>query len=378
MTARPITLDRKRSPSSAESRRIAATGVADACYFRSGPVEGGRKALLKITDRCDLRCAHCFVSATAEGSDMSLAMVVRAIPKLKAARVANVTLTGGEPLIHPELPAILQRLVEAGFDVTVCTNAVSLSGELVAHARLLGHVKFNVSLDGFTGGSHGKFRGNRDSFDATLRNTRLLGDAGLLKGVLSTPNALAASNEYDAVYDLADELSADYLLMNPLSSFGRGIRSHRRLKADEHTMTEIQTRLGDGATDGGPEAVFIRFPNETKPLTGCIAGDIIYVFVNGDVTVCPYLVFATENPDTKHSRDEFIVGNLFDDSDIAAQLDAYRFHERYSVGANPSCKGCSANSSCGKGCPAAVIAAGGTIGDLDADVCPTPVAVTCS
>jgi radical SAM protein with 4Fe4S-binding SPASM domain len=142
-------------------------------------------------------------------------------------------------------------------------------------------------------------------------------------------------------------------------------------------MSEIQTRLEGSATDDSPEAVFIRFPNDTKPLTGCIAGDIIYVFVNGDVTVCPYLVFATENPGAKHTRDEFIVGNLFHDTDIAAKLDAYKFHERYTVGANPSCAGCAANASCGKGCPAAVIAAGGTIGDVDADVCPTPLAVTC-
>ena len=378
MSAQPITLDRKPSRSTKQDRRIAPAGLADACYFRSGPVEGGRKALLKITDRCDLRCAHCFVSATAEGSDMSVELIVRAIPKLKAARVAHVTLTGGEPLVHPELPEILQRLVEAGFEVTVCTNAVSLSPDLVAHVKRLGHVSFNVSLDGITADSHGKFRGSRDSFDATLRNARLLGDAELLKGVLSTPNSLAGVDEYDAVYDLADELGADYLLMNPLSSFGRGIRARGRLKADERTMAGIQTRLEEAATEDTPEAVFIRFPNDMKPLTGCIAGDIIYVFVNGDVTVCPYLVFATENPGAKHTRDEFIVGNLFHDAGIAAKLDAYKFHERYTVGANASCAGCSANASCGKGCPAAVIAAGGTIGDVDADVCPTPVAVTCS
>lgn len=378
MTAQPITLTRKPPGSPKQDRRIAPAGLADACYFRSGPVEGGRKALLKITDRCDLRCAHCFVSATAEGSDMPLEMVARAIPTLKAARVANVTLTGGEPLVHPELSEILQRLVEAGLDVTVCTNAVSLTADLITDTKRLGHVSFNVSLDGITAESHGKFRGDRDSFDATLRNSRLLGNAGLLKGVLSTPNSLAEADEYDAVYDLASNLGADYLLMNPLSSFGRGIRTRRRLKADERTMSGIQTRLEDASADRSTEAVFIRFPNDTKPLTGCIAGDIIYVFVNGDVTVCPYLVFATENPGSQHTRDEFVVGNLFNDEDIAAKLDAYKFHERYNVGANPSCAGCSANGACGKGCPAAVIAAGGSIGDVDADVCPTPSAVTCS
>lgn len=378
MPAQPVIIVRRSARSLKQNRRIAPAGLADACYFRSGPVEGGRKALLKITDRCDLHCAHCFVSATAEGSDMSVGKVIQSIPRLKAARVANVTLTGGEPLVHPELPEILDRLVGAGFEVTVCTNAVSLSEELTRQAARLGHIMFNVSLDGITADSHGKFRGRRESFEATLENTRRLGRSGLLKGVLSTPNSLAASAEYDALYDLTDELGAEYLLMNPLSSFGRGIRSRRRLKADERTMSEIQMRIERAAADGPPEAVFIRFPNESRPLSGCIAGDIIYVFVNGDVTVCPYLVFATENPGAKHSRDEFIIGNVFDDVDIAAKLDAYNFHERYKVGVNPTCAGCSASASCGKGCPAAVIARGGTIGDVDAEVCPTPAAVQCS
>ena len=94
------------------------------------------------------------------------------------------------------------------------------------------------------------------------------------------------------------------------------------------------------------------------------------MFVNGDVTVCPYLVFATENPGAQHQAEEFIVGNLFDDADIVDRIDAYDFHDRYRVGDNDTCSGCSQNSQCGKGCPAAVIANGGRIGDLDADVCP--------
>ncbi len=360
------------------SRRLTSGRTADSCYFRSGSPRGARKALLKITDRCDLRCAHCFVAATRDGSDMSVGAITAAIPRLEQARVTNVTVTGGEPLVHPDLPIILDFLVDAGFEVTVCTNGVALTDELIERARSAGHIRFNVSVDGITADSHGRFRGRRDSFELTLDSVRRLGDAGLLKGVLSTPNALATADEYGAVYELAEGAGAEYLLMNPLSSFGRGIRTRRRLKADEQTMTDVKRRVEEVADGHATESVFIRFPNEQRPLAGCIAGDVFYVFVNGDLAVCPYLVFATENAGAQHSRQEFIVGNLFADDDIAAKLDAYRFHERYQVGSNPSCASCSANPSCGKGCPAAVIASGGSIGDVDADICPTPSGVQCS
>ncbi|MDQ2706835.1 MAG: hypothetical protein M3Z25_04035 [Actinomycetota bacterium] len=87
-------------------------------------------------------------------------------------------------------------------------------------------------------------------------------------------------------------------------------------------------------------------------------------------TVCPYLVFAARTPASQHADAEFIVGNIFTDADIAQRLDDYRFHDRYQVGANATCGSCSMNSGCGKGCPAAVVAAGGRVGDVDAEQCP--------
>jgi radical SAM protein with 4Fe4S-binding SPASM domain len=353
------------------ARRTATAGVQNSCFFRSGPQEGGRKALVQITQRCDLHCAHCFVSATRLGSDIPAASFTSTVmSRFHEARVANVTLTGGEPFVHPDLLAIAERFVSEGMDVTICTNGVSVSEPSIQRLRELERVQVNVSLDGSTEHSHGRFRGDRKSFHATIRNARALSEAELLKGILCTPNALATPDEYASLQALAAELNAAYLLMNPLSSFGRGIKARARLQADADMMVAIHDGLRKDGRPARPELVFVRFPNQPEPLAGCIAGEIFYIFVNGNVTVCPYLVFAAENPRSQHAATEFIVGNLFEDADIAARLDGYRLHERYSVGGNASCGSCDLSTSCGKGCPAAVIAGGGRIGDLDADVCP--------
>ena len=103
----------------------------------------------------------------------------------------------------------------------------------------------------------------------------------------------------------------------------------------------------------------IRFPNDDRPLSGCEAGTIVYVFANGEVTVCPYLVFAARTPQSRHDHREFIVGNVFEHDDIAARLDRYRLHDRTAVAADPVCESCAMSGACGRGCPAAVIAAGG-------------------
>jgi radical SAM protein with 4Fe4S-binding SPASM domain len=158
--------------------------------------------------------------------------------------------------------------------------------------------------------------------------------------------------------------------MNPLSSMGRGVKARRKLSSSEEHMRRIRALT---APFHGPdlEIVHIRFPSTGgQPLAGCEAGTIIYLFTTGDVTVCPYLVFAARTPQSRHDPGEFIVGNIFTDSDIAARLDAYRFASRYQMGANATCRSCDIVGECGKGCPAAVIAAGERIGAVDAEVCP--------
>jgi molybdenum cofactor biosynthesis enzyme MoaA len=54
--------------------------------------------LVQITERCNLHCAHCFVSATRRGSDLDVEDLKHIVlPRLREAGVDRLTLTGGEP-----------------------------------------------------------------------------------------------------------------------------------------------------------------------------------------------------------------------------------------------------------------------------------------
>ncbi|MFH9663345.1 radical SAM protein [Streptomyces sp. NPDC017248] len=94
MTARPIITD----------------GQAASCYFRTTVDHPHRKALIQVCEPCNEKCAHCFVSATKRGEYMALENVrTRLIPQLAAARVNRVTVTGGEPFMHPDLIQIVRE-----------------------------------------------------------------------------------------------------------------------------------------------------------------------------------------------------------------------------------------------------------------------------
>jgi radical SAM protein with 4Fe4S-binding SPASM domain len=354
-------------------KRLIVDTHASSCYFRTSIGGDGRKALVQITERCNLHCAHCFVSSTQVGADLDVAVFTeRVLPRLLAARVKRITLTGGEPFVHPDVLQFCTTVRAAGLPIGVCTNATQTSDEQIAALAELGGVHINVSFDGFRADSHGKFRGNRSSFDTTVATTRKFAAAGLLQGLLSTPNALTDPVEFADLCAFAVEIGAEYVLMNPLSSFGRGVKSQGRLAAPEQVMRAIRAVTERFAEQ--LDVVQIRFPNDSLPLGGCDAGKLIYVYTDGQVAVCPYLVFAARTPASRYADSDFFVGNVLHDpgtvNDLAGALDGYDFHRRYTVGANSTCGSCALNAGCGKGCPAAVVSRGGRIGDVDDEQCP--------
>lgn len=230
-------------------------------------------------------------------------------------------------------------------------------------------VHCNVSLDGFSSKSHGKFRGDKNSFIKTVEAIEALAQYNLLQGLLVTPNNLADISEYSKLCEFAIKNKATYVLMNPLSSMGRGVKSSNKLAASTTMMQQIADSTQ--SFEDKISMVRIRFPNERKlPLAGCEAGNIIYVFTHGELAVCPYLVFAARTPKSKHRAEEFIVGNIFHDRDIAEHLDAYKLHDRYGLGGNQTCANCRLNTDCGKGCPAAIISASKRIEEVDTKMCP--------
>jgi radical SAM protein with 4Fe4S-binding SPASM domain len=352
-------------------RSLIVDATASSCYFRTSVSGDGRKALVQITERCNLHCAHCFVSSTREGLDLSFdEIATKVLPRLQRARVERVTLTGGEPFVHPEVMRISELVVDMGMPLGICTNATQISPAQIAQLQRLGDVHVNVSLDGFRSESHGRFRGNVGSFDTTVATTRRLAEAGLLQGLLSTPNAWTEPQEFADLCAFAVEIGAEYVLMNPLSSFGRGVRTQGRLAADGDKMRAI-VEVTERFRDAGIDLVHIRFPNDDKPLAGCDAGKLIYVFADGLTAVCPYLVFAARTPQSRYADTKFLVGNILD-GEVVDGLDGYDLANTLQMGTNGKCTACSINHACGKGCPAAVVSRGQWIGDVDDEQCPVP------
>ena len=123
---------------------------APACFFRSTVYPPQMKVMLQITERCNLRCAHCFAESRESGREMPLEHIQKIIiPQFSKRQVVKVTLTGGEPLTHPQMKEIVSSLLENNIGVSICTNGTLIDLEWSQRLTQYDNIHFNVSLDGF-------------------------------------------------------------------------------------------------------------------------------------------------------------------------------------------------------------------------------------
>ncbi|MDX6510447.1 MAG: 3,8-cyclase [Gaiellaceae bacterium] len=132
-----------------------------------------RSVRVSVTDKCNFRCTYCM---PAEGLEwlgraeiLSFEEIARLVRVLASLGVDEVRLTGGEPLVRRDLPALVEMLagIPGVRDLSLTTNGVlldRLAGPLVA----AGLKRINVSLDSL---SHVRFAEltRRDALDSVLR-----------------------------------------------------------------------------------------------------------------------------------------------------------------------------------------------------------------
>ncbi len=293
-------------------RRIYSPQKANSCFFRSTVEPPDIKIMLQITEKCNMNCEHCFVKSTKFGKIMHFESIKNIIlPIFVSNNVKKVTLTGGEPLTHPNIKEIIHLFLENNISVSVCTNGLNITYDLIKEFSKLNNLHYNVSLDGLRLETHGKFRAidTLSRMTKIINNIEMLGQNSLLNGVLTTPNIYTSVEEYVELCKFAKDNNAKYVLMNPLSPFGRGEET-QKLAYSRDKMIELKKKTEQIITSEF-EIVYIRFPNiDNSPISSCFLGRIPYVFCNGDVAICPYMAFAAASKTNKYKYEDFILGNI--------------------------------------------------------------------
>jgi radical SAM protein with 4Fe4S-binding SPASM domain len=220
-----------------------------------------------LTQRCNLECAHCYMSAFA-GADtrgeLTTAECRRVMDEIAEVN-PNVflILTGGEPLLRRDIWDLAAYAAEKRFTTVFGTNGVLLrerEARLMREHRVLGA---SISLDSTDPARHDAFRHLPGAWDGAVRATRVLADEGL---DFSLHMSVTDWNvgEVPAMIDLAKQLGAKVLNFFFLVRTGRG-RDLTDIDAAayERILTDLARAQGLGQ---GP-------PSFVKRMLGVGGGD---------------------------------------------------------------------------------------------------------
>ena len=115
----------------------------------------GRRARtlrVSLTDRCNFRCVYCMppegMPYQPKADQLTIDELVRVVRLTGTLGVSRYRLTGGEPLLRPDIVRIVERLrtIETVEEISITTNA-SLLERLALPLREAGLDRLNISLD---------------------------------------------------------------------------------------------------------------------------------------------------------------------------------------------------------------------------------------
>ena len=200
-----------------------------ACPTPLGPklTPPGPVVIWNLIRRCNLTCKHCYsISADKDfPGELTTGEVYAVMDDLKDFRVPVLILSGGEPLLRPDIFDIAKRAKAMGFYVGLSSNGTLIGRDTIER---IAEVDFNyvgVSLDGMQE-THDKFRRMEGAFDASLAGIRLCRDLGLKVGVRFT---MTQDNAHDlpALLGLVEEEGIDRFYFSHLNYAGRGNKNRK-------------------------------------------------------------------------------------------------------------------------------------------------------
>ena len=186
----------------------------------------GPVVIWNLIRRCNLTCKHCYsISADIDfPGELSTGQVFAVMEDLKGFGVPVLILSGGEPLLRPDIYEISARAKALGFYTGLSTNGTLINSDNIGQIAAIGYDYVGISLDGMRE-THDRFRQKQGAFDASLDAIRLCRDAGIKVGMRFTPTQDTAG-ELPDILRLMDAEEVDKLYVSHLNYGGRGNR-HR-------------------------------------------------------------------------------------------------------------------------------------------------------
>ena len=361
---------------------VCAPGAALTPFQRPWRTDGPylREVHWAVTGRCNLNCRHCFMESPAgRYPEPSWSEIERTVNQFKKANAAFVSLTGGEPLSHPDIRRLVELLSESGIAINqIVTNGTLLDDSFLALLRGLGQKPaFQISYDG--AGRHDRMRGAEGAERAALDAIGRCVSEGFITAVTSIfsgENIGSLMESYERLK--AADVSTWMISRAQTAGLWRGGPESLTTEAMGEALLKLHQRWLE---DGKPMHMLLESYCEARP--GCAppprtkadfspeslecpeTRERIFLLPDGSLLPCPGFTGTSVAAQMPNLR-EWDLADALADSPLASFC---REEKSARLQKNPECAACGHFAECGMGCRAYALTEGGALDGPDPGAC---------
>ena len=177
----------------------------------------------EVTRTCNLSCLHCRAASIDKpySDEFTTEECLRLLDDVATFASPIIILTGGEPLLRPDIFEIAAYGTKKGLRMVMATNGLLIDGEICQRMKEASIERVSISLDGATGRSHDQFRQVKGAFAGSLQGIDLLKKASI-EFQINTTITRENLEELPDIQKLAVELGAAAHHIFLLVPTGRG------------------------------------------------------------------------------------------------------------------------------------------------------------
>jgi radical SAM protein with 4Fe4S-binding SPASM domain len=254
-----------------------------------------------ITNLCNLRCKHCYQDNFSKENDLNWAGLQRISDNILATlkewdKKACIHLTGGEPLLKPELFSLLTYLDRSPLveELGLITNGLFLDPELVERLSSFSKLKkIKISLDGADAETNDSIR-QEMTFEKVIRNLSLFRGKDFFEVILMFTVMKRNLGGLPSFFEISKDLGVNGFIIERFIPWGRG-RERMEEVLNRKDWQELIKTISDLFTLEGEntlltyQAFQVNFNGNEPELSGApgvIGMDGLCVMPEGNVFPC--------------------------------------------------------------------------------------------
>jgi len=257
--------------------------------------------LAELTHRCPLHCPYCSnpVELAAKRDELTTEQWLAVLDAARDLGVLQVHMSGGEPLLRPDLPELVGRASDLGCYVNLVTSGLGLTAARLARLvdRGLAHVQLSVQ---------GADAERADRIAGAKAHARKIEAAEVVRAAglpLSVNVVLHRANhdQVGALIELAERMGADRLELANTQYYGWALRNRTALMPTPEQLAAAEpiVRAATERLRGRMEIVYVvadYYEDVPKPCMYGWGARQLTVAPNGDVLPCPAASVITTLP----------------------------------------------------------------------------------